>query len=194
MVQHYIHTHIQEGVWRVSHQSSSLFSCHEHLKKWLFLCVMHFVSLFIHHFFNAFDKKHLYLGNLVFRRFCLKKMLSCQNVKTDEARLAPCSVQRQLMDQSEQSRYIKAILWLVDKTEARLALARVQLYSAVVYTVVLAQSVQRMDYSINVQQYNWSEHSVCTTSVCLGSVKSYSSVHCTVVYTQEQSSCTRCVQ
>ena len=42
----------------------------------------------------------------------------------------------------------------VDKTKAGLALACLQLYSAVVYTVVLAQSVQRMDYSINVKQYN----------------------------------------
>ena len=71
---------------------------------------------------------------------------------------------------------------MVDKTEAKLALETVQLYRAVVYTVVLSQSVQRMDYSINVQQYNWSEHSVCTKSVCLGSVKAYSSVHTSTVH------------
>ena len=44
-----------------------------------------------------------------------------------------------VMDQSEQSRQIKALL--VDKTDARLALACVQMYSALIYTVVLAQSV-----------------------------------------------------
>jgi hypothetical protein len=32
---------------------------------------------------------------------------------------------------------------------------------------IYSTGVQRKDYSINVQQYNWSEHSVCTTSVCL---------------------------
>ena len=84
------------------------------------------------------------------------------------------------MDQSERIRQIVALLWLVDKTEANLALASAQLYSAVVYTVVLSQSVQKLDYSINVQQFYWSEHSVCTTSVCLGSVKLYSSVRTVV--------------
>jgi hypothetical protein len=42
---------------------------------------------------------------------------------------------------------------------------------------IYSTGIRRLDYSINVQQYNWFEHSVCTTSVCLCSVKLYSCVH-----------------
>ena len=60
---------------------------------------------------------------------------------------AAIKVQRKrglLMDQSEQIRWIEALLWLVDKTEARLAPGSLQLYSAVVVSMTVYPKVDKL--------------------------------------------------